>query len=103
MSTILAPITTPAPVKVSLVARLRGKIASVLAFLAVLVVVAPTSANAAPAPAPGANLLGGSETSFFSTIQGYLTGSLLPLVFVLAAVVIGAGMLIKYGRKAVSS
>jgi len=101
MSTILAPCTVTAPVKVSLVTRLRGKIASVLAFLAVLVVVAPTSANAAPAP--GTGLLGGSETSFFSTIQGYLTGSLLPLVFVLAAVVIGAGMLIKYGRKAVSS
>ena len=99
MST-LTHVAVVAPVKVSVVARLRNRISSVLAFLAVLFVVAPTAANAAPAPT---GLLGGSETSFFSTIQGYLTGSLLPLVFVLAAVVIGAGMLIKYGRKAVSS
>lgn len=45
-------------------------------------------------------LLGGAETSFFNSIQGFLTGNLLPLVFVLLAVVVGAAMLIRWGRKA---
>ena len=82
--------------------KIRNRVGYLFAFLAALVVVAPTAASAAPAPA-NTSLLQGSETSFFSSIQGFLTGNLLPLVFVLAAVVIGATMLIKYGRKAVSS
>ena len=77
----------------------RNKVAGAFGVLAVLAIVTPSAANAAPA----GGLLNGSETTFFSAISGFLTGNLLPLVFVLAAVVIGATMLIKYGRKAVSS
>lgn len=76
--------------------KVRNGIVAGLAFLAALIVTTP-----AHAAAPG--LLNGAETSFFSSISGFLTGNLLPLVFVLAAVVIGATMLIRYGRKAVSS
>lgn len=77
--------------------KVRNRIAAVLAFLTCLIVASP--AHATPPP----SLLDGAENSFFSSISGFLTGNLLPLVFVLAAVVIGAGMLIRYGRKAVSS
>lgn len=86
--------TATAPVAAS---RRTGRntatiVATVLAFLTL----------SGPAYATG-GLLGGAETSFFDSIRTFLTGNLLPLVFVLAAVVIGAGMLIRYGRKAVSS
>lgn len=94
--------TTTAPVLVaprqSLVQRFGNKISGLFALLAVLTFSAPASASPPP---PG--LLNGAESSFFSSISGFLTGNLLPLVFVLAAVVIGAGMLFRYGRKAVSS
>lgn len=83
------------------VAAVRNKIAGVFATLAALLyVVAAAPANAAT---PNTDLLNGAQDSFFGSISGFLTDNLLPLVFVLAAVVIGATMLIRYGRKAVSS
>lgn len=96
MNSTTSTIQHAAPVAVKVSHKVRTRLVAVLAFLATLLVVTP--ANAAPP-----SLLNGAETSFFSSISGFLTGNLLPLVFVLAAVVIGATMLIRYGRKAVSS
>lgn len=93
MNTTTTPAVTVPRQRIS--DRVRVRLSGLFAFLAVVTTVTPAHATT--------GLLGGAETSFFSSITGFLTGNLLPLVFVLAAVVIGAGMLIKYGRKAVSS
>lgn len=101
MNTAVARVVAPSVVKTPgvrwpMIQKVGNRLSALLGFLAVLTF-------SAPAHAATTGLLGGAETSFFGTITSFLTANLLPLVFTLAAVVIGATMLIKYGRKAVSS
>lgn len=101
MTTVTQPVETRTSRVTAVKAfyvRKQAQIASLFAFLGAVLLGSP-----AHAATTGGSLLGGAETTYFDSIKGYLTGNLLPLVFVLAAVVVGAGMLIRYGRKAVSS
>ena len=58
-------------------------------------------------PPPSGNgsisILNGSETAFFSSLSTWVSSNLLPLLFVLAAVVIAVSMLLRYGKKTVSN
>lgn len=56
-------------------------------------------ANAAT-PDPATDLTGGSGDTFFTSLTSYFTGHVLISVLALLALVVGAGMLIGWGRKA---
>lgn len=99
IDTQTAPVVAARPTVMQRVKNLsvtaRARLAGMFAFLAVITVSTPSHA--------ATGLLGGAETTLFTQLTTFLTNNLLPLVFTLAAVIIGAGLLIRYGRKAVSS
>lgn len=94
-----APTVTEAP-KVSVVARLRNRIAGVFAMLSALFVVVPSAAHAT---VPDTDLTGGAGDTFFTSLTDYFTGNVIGPVLVLAALMVGVGLLIAWGRKGARS
>ena len=97
-STITAPAVAQ---KRSLIARIRTRIGAVLATLAFIVGV-PVASASATAPS-GTDLTDGAGDTFFSTITSYFTSDVLPAVLVLLALMVGVGVLIKWGKRAAKS
>lgn len=89
--------TTVQPAKQGLVTRARARLAGILAALVVFIAPGVPSFAAAPA-----DPLGGATDALTSQIVAYAPVVLLSVIGV-ATVVIGASMLFKFVRKAVSA
>lgn len=98
MQDTLAPAVPT--VKRGIVARMRTRIGAILATLAFMIGVPVASASAT---APGTDLTNGAGDTFFSTITSYFTSDVLPAVLVLLALMVGVGVLIKWGKRAAKS
>lgn len=85
--------------KAGIVARLRNSIAMKLALLTTALVVVPASA----ASATTTDLTGGAGDTFFDTITSYFQDHVIGAVLALFALVVGVGVLMKWGRKAAKS
>lgn len=85
------------PVKVSRIARLRNRASSIAASAAGLLLV---PIGAASATVPDTDLTGGSGDTFFAALTGYFQDHVIVAVLALAALTIGVGMLLAWGRKA---
>lgn len=93
-------ITRPVAVKApGILKRSRSRIAAVLVSIAFLLVGSATAASATPST----DLTDGAGDTFFSTITAYFTGDVLPAVLVLLALMVGVGVLIKWGKRAAKS
>lgn len=96
-------ITETRPVvadKVSVLSRLRSRIAAIVITVAAFTVATIAPASATP---PDTDLTDGAGDTFFSTITSYFTGDVLPAVLVLLALMVGVGVLIKWGKRAAKS
>lgn len=94
--TISAPVV--AEPKVGRVARIRRRAALVMLTMALF-----TAGGIAPSFASTTDLTNGAGDTFFSTITSYFTANVLPKVLILLALMVGVGVLIKWGRRAAKS
>jgi hypothetical protein len=83
-----------------IVHRLRSRIAAGTLIVAALVIGAVSPASASTS---STDLTGGAGDTFFTTITAYFTGHVLPSVLVLLALMVGVGVLIKWGKRAAKS
>lgn len=91
--------TEVAPVegRKGVVMRARARVASVVIVTAAFIVGSISPALATP---PDTDLTNGSGDTFFSSITSYFTDHVLIAVLALLALMVGAGVLISWGRKA---
>jgi hypothetical protein len=85
---------------ISVVTRVRRRVAVVLGTLAFVIAGGVGVASAQTTPV---DPLDGAGDSFFTDLTSYLTGTLIPAVIGLALVGIAVGMLLRWGKKAVKS
>jgi hypothetical protein len=71
--------------------------------LAVISAVMIPTLGIGAAGATTTDLTNGAGDTFFSTITSYFTGDVLPAVLVLLALMVGVGVLIKWGKRAAKS
>lgn len=95
-----ATLTPAADVAVRTSHRVRNAAAATLVTLAFVIGGASSASAQTVDPA---DPLDGAGDGFFTTLTGYLTGSLIPAVIGLTVIGVAVAMLIKWGKKGAKS